>query len=117
MSEKTLKMTMLLDFYGELLTERQRTCLGMYYNEDMSLAEIAEILGISRQGVHDIILRGSAALSETEEKTGLVGRFAEQRGIMRSMDAQLRELLLKTDGEAREIALSLIGELERIKDG
>ena len=51
MSEGRLRQAMLLDFYGELLTERQRLCFDLHYNEDLSLSEIAEQCGISRQGV------------------------------------------------------------------
>lgn len=75
----TYRMTMLLDFFGELLTIKQREYLELYYNEDMSLTEIAERAGISKQGVHDIIMRASAALTEYEEKTGLVRRWSEAR--------------------------------------
>lgn len=72
---KNLTMTVLLDFYGELLTEKQADALRMYYEEDCSLSEIAADMGISRQGARDFIKRGEAQLSEFEEKLGLVGRF------------------------------------------
>ena len=54
---QTYRMTLLFDFYGELLTERQKEFFDLYYNEDLSLAEIAENSGISRQGVRDVIVR------------------------------------------------------------
>ena len=54
---QTFRMTMLFDFYGEILTERQKEFYDLYYNEDLSLAEIAENYGISRQGVRDVIVR------------------------------------------------------------
>lgn len=72
---KNLTMTVLLDFYGELLTEKQRLALSSYYDEDCSLSEIAEEMNISRQGVRDFIKRGEAQLSEFEEKLGLAERF------------------------------------------
>ena len=72
---KNLSVTMLMDFYGQLLTEKQLAALDMYYNEDLSLAEIAEIAGISRQGVRDSVVRREVALRAMEEKTGLVARF------------------------------------------
>lgn len=72
--EKTVYMSMLYDFYGELLTEKQKGYFGLYYNENLSLAEIAEIEGISRQGVRDNIVRAEAILTETEEKVGLLKR-------------------------------------------
>ena len=57
MKNQTYRMTMLFDFYGELLTDRQKEFFDLYYNEDLSLAEIAENAGISRQGVRDVIVR------------------------------------------------------------
>jgi len=74
MEKQTVEMALLLDFYGELLTEKQRTYMEYYYNEDFSLAEIARLGAITPQGVRDAILRGEATLRETEEKTGLMAR-------------------------------------------
>ena len=59
MKNQTYRMTMLYDFYGELLTDRQREFFDLYYNEDLSLAEIAENAGISRQGVRDVLHPGA----------------------------------------------------------
>ena len=72
---KNLTMTVLLDFYGELLTDKQRQALVSYYDEDCSLSEIAENMSISRQGARDFIKRGEAQLLEFEEKLGLAARF------------------------------------------
>ncbi len=69
--DKNLAMSDLLDIYGELLTEKQRDMLELYYNDDLSLAEIAEHYEISRQGVHDSIKRGEEALAEYERVLGL----------------------------------------------
>ena len=77
MKNQTFRMTMLFDFYGELLTERQKEFYDLYYNEDLSLSEIAENYGISRQGVRDVIVRAEAYLTELEDKTGLVKRFMQ----------------------------------------
>ncbi len=77
--EKVIEISLLLDFYGQLLTDRQYEILDLHYNDDYSLAEIAEQLDISRQGVYDNIRRGKALLCEYEKKLGLVGKFAEQR--------------------------------------
>ena len=116
MGDKTLMMTMLLDFYGELLTPRQRSCFSMHYNEDLSLAEIAELLDISRQGVRDLIVRAEATLMETEEKTGLIKRFSEQKLAMDQMEAELKELIQLTEGKARELAQKLAAELDSIRE-
>ena len=79
------EMSMLIDFYGQLLTESQLKCLDMHYNQDLSLAEIAEELEISRQGVHDFIKRGRAMLCEYEEKLGLLARFQEVKRQLESL--------------------------------
>lgn len=75
---KDLSIAMLYDFYGELLTPKQAQAIDLYYNEDLSLAEIAEPLGISRQGVRDTIKRGEKLLFSMEERLGLVNRFMNQ---------------------------------------
>jgi predicted DNA-binding protein YlxM (UPF0122 family) len=72
---QTYRMTMLFDFYGEVLTPRQKEFFDLYYNEDLSLAEIAENYGISRQGVRDVIVRAEAIMTDLEDKTGLMKRF------------------------------------------
>ena len=75
MTNDKLRMTMLYDFYGDLLTDKQREYYDLYHNEDLSLSEIAENVGITRQGVHDILARAENTLLETERKTGLIERF------------------------------------------
>ena len=87
MKNQTYRMTMLFDFYGEMLTDRQKEFFDLYYNEDLSLAEIAEIAGISRQGVRDVIVRAEAALEELEEKTGIVKRFQEQKHQLEEIES------------------------------
>ena len=72
-------MTMLFDFYGDLLTDRQKEFFDLYYNEDLSLAEIAENYGISRQGVRDIIVRAEGVMQEVEDKTGLIRRYIQMQ--------------------------------------
>ena len=72
---KNLEIALLLDFYGDMLTEKQRSMVDYYYNDDLSLAEIAENEGISRQGVRDSIKRAEAQMLEMEERLGLYRRF------------------------------------------
>lgn len=76
MKSDTFHMSLLYDFYGELLTEKQKELFDLYYNEDFSLTEIAEHAGISRQGVRDAIVRGETILRDTEDKLGLVKKYA-----------------------------------------
>ena len=73
--DKNVEISMLLSFYGSILTDKQKDTLELYYNDDLSLSEIAEILSITRQGVRDCIKRGEGVLYETEKKLGLCKRF------------------------------------------
>ena len=77
--EEILEVSMLLDFYGQLITKRQYEILDLHYNNDCSFGEIAKEMNISRQGVYDNIKRGKAALIELEEKLKLIRRFTEQK--------------------------------------
>lgn len=85
MAMKNLKISLLLDFYGAILTEKQRESLELYYNEDLSLAEIAEIAQISRQGVRDNIKRGENILLEMEEKLGFFAKYSDLDEIMEQL--------------------------------
>ena len=72
---KNLEIALLLDFYGDMLTEKQRNMVDYYYNDDLSLSEIAENEGITRQGVRDSIKRAESQMLEMEERLGLSARF------------------------------------------
>ena len=86
-----IEIILLYDYYGDLLTDRQRECFEMRYNQDMSLSEIAEELGISRQGVHDNLNRTEALLRNMEAKTGCVSRdLACRKAAKTIMDAANR---------------------------
>ena len=89
MFEKNLEINYLLDFYGEVLSERKRDILEMYYNEDLSLAEIATDIGISRQGVRDIIKKSEDELIYLEEKLGLLKKF---RSLQKKADEILKDI-------------------------
>ena len=77
LKEKNLAISLLMDYYGDILTNKQKEVIDLYYNEDLSLAEIAEQAEITRQGVRDCIKRGEAVLLEMEEKLGLAARFKD----------------------------------------
>ena len=91
--EKKVEVSLLLDFYKGLLTERQSEMMELYYNEDLSLSEIAENEGITRQGVRDAIKRAETLLFEMEEKLGFAKRFEN-----------LEEGLAKINSYAAEIS-------------
>lgn len=99
-----LEMTLLLDYYGDLLTERQKQCFDMRYNQDLSLSEIAQELQVSRQGVHDNLSRAEAVLRNMEEKTGCVHRSLQCRqAVRRIMEAAAQ---LADHSEERVAALA-----------
>lgn len=77
--DKNIEIGMLLDFYGQLLTDRQQEILNLYFENDLSLAEISEDLGITRQGVHDNIKRAEKSLYEYEERLGIVNKFMQNK--------------------------------------
>ena len=97
MEDGRFMQSMLLDFYGDLLTDKQRECFSLYYNEDLSLSEIAEQRGISRQGVWDNIRHAEAALREIEEKTGLIARFEQTKAALLRLRDQLSVLAQTPD--------------------
>lgn len=85
MKNKPLEMCLLFDFYGEVLTEKQKELFDLYYNEDLSLAEISEHIGIARQGVRDSIVRAEHTLRDMEKKLGLVSRYGKIDSLVGSM--------------------------------
>ncbi len=88
---KNLEISLLLDFYGDMLTDKQREVIEYYYNDDLSLSEIADNEGITRQGVRDSIKRAEFQLLEMEERLGLARRFREMRsGLEKISDSAAR---------------------------
>lgn len=105
---KDMNISLLLDFYGNLLNEKQLSMMEEYYQEDLSLSEIAENSGITRQGVHDNIRRGGLELKSYEQRLGLLERFS---GITRAAD-QIDSMLK----EGTVIDAKLYGEISRLLD-
>ena len=99
-----LKRTLLLDYYGDLLTQKQRLYCDLYYNQDYSLAEIAEETGISRQGVHDSLAHAAAALDEFERILGCAARDAALRDLAQQGRAALAPLLRSADPQIADRA-------------
>ena len=108
MNSTPLDKSLLLDFYGELLTKKQKEYCDLHWNEDYSLTEIAELGGLSRQGVWDILRRAEVTLRELEEKTGLVGRYLDRKAEISRIEDELRSLLPDTE-ERRDILRRLDG--------
>ena len=110
-----LQMTLLFDYYGELLTERQRMCFDLRHNQDLSLAEIAEELNVSRQGVHDNLSRAEALLMNMEEKTGCVRRDLQCRKAAREIILAAEQLANHESETVSTLAKQILvaaGELE-----
>lgn len=117
MKNQTYRMSMLYDFYGDLLTDRQKEFYDLYYNEDLSLAEIAENYGISRQGVRDVIVRAEATLTEIEDKTHLIRRFHEMHRQLAAVNEAADKLLElnRRDYQDRDIE-QLVQEIKQLAD-
>ena len=99
--EKFVEQTLLYDFYGELLTERQQQVYESVVLEDYSLSEVAEDLGISRQGVHDMIKRFNHTLEDYEARLHLVAKFLTAKEKIKEIHTLSRRLL-KEDKEQME---------------
>ena len=99
MFEKNLKIGYLLDFYGSLLSEKKRNALDRYYNDDLSLSEIAEEFGISRQGVRELVKKAEEELLFYEENLRLAEKFRKTKE-----ETERLLSLLQSAGVSQEIA-------------
>lgn len=110
MFEKMIEISLLYDFYGQLLTPKQQTILKLYYEDNYTLAEIAEELGITRQAVHDSIKKTDKILHDYEEKLGLTHKFEETSAAIKKIDGFIEKALMAPATDDR-----LITELRQIK--
>ena len=94
MKNKPYEMCLLFDFYGDILTDKQQELFDLYYNQDLSLAEISEHAGITRQGVRDGIVRAEHTLRDTEAKLGLVARYGRMDLHLDALKRDLQEIHL-----------------------
>lgn len=99
MFEKNVRLSRLIGFYGELLSERQREVCTLYYDDDLSLAEISELIGISRQGVRDCLKKSEAYLTTVDEKLNLLDFFDERSKILEQIISKLTEISDKSNAE------------------
>lgn len=111
-----LQMTLLFDYYGDLLTERQRMCIDMRYNQDMSLGEIAQELRVSRQGVYDNLNRAEALLANMEQKTGCVRRDLQCRKVLRTIEEAAKALENHEDFRVRRIAAQILSAAQGLEE-
>ena len=94
---KNLEISVLLDYYGQMLTEKQREVARLYYNEDLSLAEIAQFANITRQGVRDSIKRAESTLLEMEERLGLARKFRDYQRKLEQITSCAKEITFEAD--------------------
>ena len=90
--EKNVRMAILFDYYGEMLTDKQKVYFDLYYSENLSLSEIAENDGISRQGVRDVIVRAEAIMEDAEAKLGMIRQHQELEANLADVEALLTEI-------------------------
>ena len=101
MFEKMIEINMLYDFYGQLLTAKQKEILKLYYEDNYSLSEIAEEFGISRQGVHDSVKKAEKALHEYESQLGLVRKFGATEEAVAAINSEIDRLIMENNQNDR----------------
>ena len=122
MVTKNLHISYLLDFYGDALTEKQREVMEQYYNDDLSLAEIAENFGITRQGVRDAIKRGEGTVLELEEKIGFARRYRVIQDGLDELEHLARDVNFYTNGfyavneDVRRLTDEMLRVIQRINE-
>ena len=120
MKNQAYRMALLYDFYGDILTDRQKEFYDLYYNEDLSLSEIAENYGISRQGVRDVIVRAEGTLNELEDKTGIIRRFHVMQDQLKEVQAAVDAIAKRNaeyhqDDEVEALTGRIIAILDKLK--
>lgn len=110
--DKNVEISLLLSFYSNMLTSKQTEVINLYYNQDLSLSEISENIGITRQGVRDSIKRAETALYDIEERLGLMEKFLKIKSRLSDIDDIINKIERETDVSANGEAL---GMLENIR--
>ena len=111
-----LEMALLFDYYGGMLTDKQRDCFDMRYNQDLSLGEIGEMLGVSRQAVCDNLTRTEALLRRMEENIGCVKRDREIRKALQEILEAAAVLDASSDPAVTALAQRIIAAAQTIKE-
>ena len=114
--DDVIQTSLLYDFYGSLLTDRQREVMELYYGENLSLSEIAAEFSISRQGVHDALKNAGRALHEYEQKLRLVDKFQQSREAIGDIDERIEGLMEEVQKQEALVPAEVTAELQKIKD-
>lgn len=109
--EEFVEISMLYDFYGSFLTEKQKEAVELYYNMNYSLGEIGEKMHITRQGVRDLLIRSKELLHSFDEKLGLVDKYRRQQDLLQKQVEQVDILLSQLADE------TLREPMEQLRDG
>lgn len=116
MKHERYDMSILLDFYGDLLTAKQKFYFDSYYNQDLSLAEIAEQEGISRQAVHDMINRAENTMVNAEKAVGYMEKTSEVRKACQELEKAVAELKKSNDPSIQQLADTMLVSIAKIKE-
>ena len=113
--DEITQASLLYDFYGQLLSKRQREVMELYHEENLTLAEIADEFGISRQGVHDALKNAEKSLNGYEEKLGLVAKFQKSTDAVQKIDMVIDDVIDALQSKS-DIDQTVIGNLKKVKD-
>ena len=113
---ETTELILLYDYYGDLLTSRQRECFELRYYQDLSLGEIGQELGISRQGVYDNLSRTEGQLKKMEEKTGCVRRDRACRKAAAKITVHAQALADHSDPLVSDLARQILAEASELEE-
>ena len=111
-----LHMALLFDYYGGMLTEKQRQCFDMRHNQDLSLGEIAQDMGVSRQAVCDNLRRTEALLRKMEENVGYVGRDLKLRKVLNTIGEAAGQLAQHPDSAVSDPAAQILAVVKEIEE-
>ena len=109
--EQLVYLSLLFDFYGALLTDKQKESLLLHLFEDFSLAEVGDALGISRQAVYDNIRRAELSMKDYEKKLGLLSRYQEERTALGEIASRIERLRTVENGDAIDTILKRMAPL------
>ena len=118
MIDKVTEASLLFDFYGNLLSDRKRQVMELYYGEDLSLSEIADEFQISRSAVHDSLKSAEKSLEKYEAKLGLMKRFLQREDAIREIEGIISQLVSEHQGDVELKSklgniLEVINEIDR----
>lgn len=113
--DKNIEISLLFDFYGQLLSQKQHEAVSLYYNDDLSLSETAEVMGITRQGVRDLVKRSEAELYEYENKLGLYERFRQVGEYAQSIRSLAKKICESEDSSVANTAKEIIALADKLE--